>query len=724
MRKMKRVSLGPWLVTIVLASLLSNVAGPGARVAWAAPSATGGVTLDGYGGLYPFGGLSLNTAGRASWNWDIARAITVRGDGSGGWTLDGLGGIHPFGAAAAINSPAYWTWDIARTMVVSSRDAGGQPDGRQGYLLDGYGGVHSWGGAPALSGWPYTPYVDKWRGLDIHYDPNGRPDGGWEMDIRGNVTAFGAAPRLGIPGMPTGPVMAQLHMTGAGGYAVAKLGVVTTFGSGVSPYWNGYHDLGTWDILRDIALINPTNPTPMAQPSSAEAMADYQTPLKPHGGIALEDSGGVRPFGGFLLNAFGAPAWPGWDIARASRLRADGSGGWTLDGYGGMHAYGEAAVINTPAYWGWDIARAFVISSRGPDGLADGRQGYLLDGYGGIHAWGGAPVLTGWPYTPYVDQWRGLDLHYDGSGLPDGGWEMDRWGHLTAFGAAPALNIGGQPNAPVLQQLHAIGSAGYTVARWGIVTLPGSGIAPYWNGYGDWGAMDILRDVLLVDPTNPRPTAQPASAAAASRLAGATSLSVTMPVPLIAQSHNLDCESAALRMGLLQKGRDFSENWILAQMGADLRRAVVDQYGDILRWGDPYQTFVGNVNGLEYNATGYGVYYPPIAMAANRAGRGTLAKEGWNPHDLYVEVASGNPAVVWVPVYEYWQSAAMRTWTAWDGRQIRYTLVEHAMTLIGVNVGGGTVTLNDPNHGVRRTVSISQFEAAFARFNNMAVVVS
>ena len=66
----------------------------------------------------------------------------------------------------------------------------------------------------------------------------------------------------------------------------------------------------------------------------------------------------------------------------------------------------------------------------------------------------------------------------------------------------------------------------------------------------------------------------------------------------------------------------------------------------------------------------------------------------------------------------------MRTWTAWDGRQIRYTLVEHAMTLIGVNVGGGTVTLNDPNHGVRRTVSISQFEAAFAKFNNMAVVVS
>jgi hypothetical protein len=65
----------------------------------------------------------------------------------------------------------------------------------------------------------------------------------------------------------------------------------------------------------------------------------------------------------------------------------------------------------------------------------------------------------------------------------------------------------------------------------------------------------------------------------------------------------------------------------------------------------------------------------------------------------------------------------MRTWTAWDGRQIRYSLLEHAMTLIGVNAAAGTVTLNDPNHGVFRVVSIGSFETAFAKFNNMAVVI-
>ena len=719
LRRRFRVGL---LVAVVVADAVA-VGLAGRAPASAATSASGGVVLDGFGGLHPFGGLALNTAGRASWNWDIAQSMSVRSDGSGGWTLDGFGGIHPFGVAGPINTPAYWPgWSIARAIVVTSKDGSGQPDGRQGYLLDGYGGIHGWGGAPVFSGWPYTPYVDKWRGLDIHYNASGVPDGGWEMDLRGMVTTFGAAPAVALPGTPARPVMQQLHAVGSRGYAVARLGVVTMYGSGVSPYWSGYGDWGTWDILRDIVLVNPTNPSPSAQPVSAAAMAAYQA--SPRGGAALEGSGGIHTFGGLLLNAAGGPSWPGWDIARATTLRADGSGGWTLDGYGGIHAFGEAPVTSSGAYWsGFDIARAMVMTSKDASGLTDGRQGYVLDGYGGLHAWGGAPALGGWPYTPYVDQWRGLEIHNNANGVPDGGWEMDRWGHVTAFGAASPLSLTGQPNAPVLQQLHSIGSGGYTVARWGVVTSFGSDISPYWDGYADWGSMDIYRDVVLVDPTNPTPTSQPVSPAAASRLSGATNLNATMATPLIAQSRNLDCESAALRMALLQKGRDFSEDWILAQMGADLRQAVVDRFGDVLRWGNPYRTFVGNVNGFEYNSTGYGVYYPPIAMAGSRAGRWTVGQEGWSPHDLYIEVAAGNPAVIWVPVYGYWDSAAIRWWTAWDGQQIRYTPVEHAMTVIGVNAAAGTVTLNDPNRGVLRTVSMASFEAAWAKFNNMAVVV-
>jgi uncharacterized protein YvpB len=709
---------------LLAATIVASAVQIGALTPVHAASTAGGVSLDAYGGLHPFGGLALNTAASPYWNgFDIARAVVLRQDASGGWELDGLGGIHAFGSAPAVSTPAYWAgWSIARALVVTSKDQSGILDGRQGYLLDGFGGIHPWGGAPALTGSTYFGR-DVARGLEIHYDGTGRPDGGWTLDWRGRALPFGAAPALPSTGLPSAPIFQQLHGTAAAGFVVAKFGVITPYGSGISPYWDGYTDWGAGDVIRDIALLDPTNPTATAQPVSAAASATYQAWLRPHGGVTLDGLGGLHLFGGMVLDQARSPYWASLDIARALTVRADGSGGWILDAWGGIHEFGAAPPISTPAYWaGWFIARAMVVTSRDADGQLDGRQGYLMDGRGGLHPWGGAPALAGAPYSGTDDVARGLEIHYASNGTPDGGWEMDRSGQVTAFGAAPPLTIAGAPKSPVLQQLHAAGNGGYALAKWGSITTYGS-LSPYWGGYDDFGAWDILRDLVLIDPSNPSPSAQPVSGAAGGRLAGAVNLQYTIGDPLIAQSHNLDCESAALRMALLVPGANVTENWILAQMGADPRRAVVDQFGDVLQWGDPYQTFVGNVNGLDYNATGYGVYYPPIVMAAGRAGRSTLAKEGWNPHDLYVEVASGNPAVVWVPVFGYWQSATMRFWTAWDGRQIRYTLVEHAMTLIGVDAAAGTVTLNDPNRGFVRTVAIADFEAAFAKFNNMAVVV-
>src|SRR2546430_127691 len=455
--------------------------------AHAAPSATGGVTLDGYGGIHPFGGLNLNTASAPYWGgFDIARAIMLRQDGSGGWTLDGYGGIHAFGAAPAIQTPAYWGWDIARAFVVTSRDANGVLDGRQGYVLDGYGGAHPWGGAPALSA-PY-PGRDVTRGLEVHFDGTGKPDGGWSMDWRGRITAFGAAPVLPATGLPRAPIFQQLHGTASGGYVVPKWGVITTYGSGISPYWSGYSDWGSWDILRDLVLVNPSNPSPTAQPSSAAAASTYQGWLRPHGGVILDGWGGLHMFGGMVLNQAGVPYWPNFDVARAVTVRTDASGGWILDAWGGIHAFGAAPTITSSGYWpNWFIARAMVVTSKDSDGQLDGRQGYLMD---------------------------------------------------------------------------------------------------------DWGAWDILRDLVLVDPTNPSPGAQPISSGASGRLSGAVNLQYTISDRLIAQSHNLDCESAALRMALFVPGTNASENWLLAQMGADLRRAVMDQVGDVLRWGDPDAAFV------------------------------------------------------------------------------------------------------------------------------------
>ena len=83
----------------------------------------------------------------------------------------------------------------------------------------------------------------------------------------------------------------------------------------------------------------------------------------------------------------GGPYWANWDIARDFAFLPDGSGGYVLDGYGGLHSFrvnGKALppAASTGAYWaGRDMARRVVIFS-------DGTGGYVLDVYGGIHGFG------------------------------------------------------------------------------------------------------------------------------------------------------------------------------------------------------------------------------------------------------------------------------------------------------------------------------------------------
>ena len=690
----------------------------------AATSQRGGVVLDGYGGLHPFGALSLDTSGAPYWpGFDIARAVTVKPDGSGGWELDGYGGIHAFGSAGAITRPAYWPYtDFARDMVVLP-GAGGNLDGGSGYVLDGYGGIHPWGGAPVLSGAPYTRGHDVARGLAVHTSGTGAPDGGWLLDADGSIHAFGAAPALGLS-LPHDDVHLKLHVlgNGASGWAVAQWGITTTFG-GVSPDWSGYSDWSGWAIQRDIQLLQPSEPSPVPEPSSAAAVAAYRQTLQPHGGAVLDGYGGIHPFdAAFLsLNTAHAPYWPNWDIARALTLRGDGSGGWELDGFGGIHAFGGAAPISTPGYWPyWDIARDMVVTSRDAGGEPDGKQGYLLDGFGGIHPWGGAPALgSGVDPWPGFDIARGLAIHEDATGTPDGAWVMDVFGGIHTVGKAPAMTVWSGGKMPLWRHLHAQGTGFLVVGRNGVTTTSGQTGQPFWGvDYATWGGWDIERDVVVINPAAPVPQSQPVGSAA---LAAFSNVRFENAVPLYAQQHPLDCESAALQMALAAHGTSVSQDWIIAVVGADTRPAVKDQYGNILQWGDPYQTFVGNVNGSEPLATGYGVYYPSIAYAARQTGQFAMAQEGWRSNDLYAMVAAGYPAVVWVP-FEF-AGATTRYWTAWDGASIRYIRNEHAVTLVGVDYNAGMVTINDPEYGVKN-MSMAFFEGQWSYLDDMAAVIS
>jgi uncharacterized protein YvpB len=185
------------------------------------------------------------------------------------------------------------------------------------------------------------------------------------------------------------------------------------------------------------------------------------------------------------------------------------------------------------------------------------------------------------------------------------------------------------------------------------------------------------------------------------------------------QQHPVTCEVASLRMALSWRGIATDELSLLALTGDDRRPAEAGAGGDVQRWGDPDRTFVGDPDGHISSHTGYGVYAGPIAAAARASGASVVAAgRGVAPRSLYADVIAGHPAVAWVT--NDYRRGAVRTWVAWDGATVPYTLNEHAVLVIGVTPG--RVLVDDPMKG-QLWVDRSDFEAAYATFDDMAVVV-
>jgi hypothetical protein len=129
---------------------------------------TGGYVLDGYGALHAFAvgtsAMPPNIMNASYWaGWAIARDVALAPGSTAasvaGVTLDGWGGVHPFGSAGAVTSMAYWPhWDIARAVRFSPASTAAHP---QGWVLDGLGGINAFGGAIPVRAGAY------WSGWDI-----------------------------------------------------------------------------------------------------------------------------------------------------------------------------------------------------------------------------------------------------------------------------------------------------------------------------------------------------------------------------------------------------------------------------------------------------------------------------------------------------------------------------------------------------------------------------
>jgi uncharacterized protein YvpB len=172
-------------------------------------------------------------------------------------------------------------------------------------------------------------------------------------------------------------------------------------------------------------------------------------------------------------------------------------------------------------------------------------------------------------------------------------------------------------------------------------------------------------------------------------------------------------------------GHLYSQSALFALQPQDKRPPVmgtpVNGHKVVKQWGNPYKAFVGDVNGADLVPSGYGIYYPIIlSIAQSHGAPNAVGHEGFSAAEIYTAVAAGHPVLAWTETG--WDRPFVGTWTAWDGTRIRYSLIEHVVTLSGVSAT--QVRVNDPwKSGSQYWFSKSQFERSWADFNNMAVVL-
>jgi outer membrane protein assembly factor BamB len=262
----------------------------------------------------------------------------------GAYTLDGWGGLHADGGAPAMTDSAFW-----RNWKIAHSGAL-LPDGTGGYVLDGYGGAHTFGStgpvATAYFGW------DIARDIALLPTATAASPQGYTLDGYGGIHPFGGAPAVqGGPYWRGYDIARRLVLLsdGTGGYVLDGLGGLHPFavGSSAMPQAitnNAYWP--NWAIARDIALAPGSTGTNVS-------------------GVTLDGWGGVHPFGNSGAVTGATASWPNWDIARAVRYSPDSTvaspKGWVLDGYGGLHAFGGAPDLPAGGYWGWDIATQLIL---------------------------------------------------------------------------------------------------------------------------------------------------------------------------------------------------------------------------------------------------------------------------------------------------------------------------------------------------------------------------
>ncbi len=208
---------------------------------------------------------------------------------------------------------------------------------------------------------------------------------------------------------------------------------------------------------------------------------------------------------------------------------------------------------------------------------------------------------------------------------------------------------------------------------------------------------------------------------------------IVSDVPYYSQIYTEDCETASLQMALAQLGINLSQQDLLAQENIQTEPPVMNG-PSVVKWGDPYNSFVGNPNGdqLSYPPTGYGTYYSNIAKVAETVGANVLwSGTGLTQAEVYQYIRENHPIIAWVDdnnagILEYSPS---NQWTAFDGKKVEYPVYgnEHNVLITGIRRVDSNieVLINDPLKFIGpEWVSFDSLWNSMGTFNYMGVVLS
>jgi uncharacterized protein YvpB len=216
------------------------------------------------------------------------------------------------------------------------------------------------------------------------------------------------------------------------------------------------------------------------------------------------------------------------------------------------------------------------------------------------------------------------------------------------------------------------------------------------------------------------------------------SVSVGLPdPPPYGQLWNSSCEIAAATVALRMIGQtNVTEADLIVRLPMDERLPQV-RGGSVLRWGDPNQGFVGELDGdLPWNPDvgppgySYGVYAGPLAKAMQDFDPAATGETHVSPDKLKAALAAGRPVIVWLPDQGRYRTLpdALRggTWTTWDGKLVPFAFREHVQVLIDYGPEGYRVA----NVGYELTHmpfinvwSDNDFERAYGVLGDMAVIL-